>query len=97
MRWRTRGWSRGSGRRQQGLLVVGLAVLAIWFCSRLLNAVWTIFQHAYVNSYWLVPGSQVNQVYWSSVRFAFTATVSVALVGAALLALVALELGRLRR
>lgn len=91
-----RGWRRRGGGRSR-LAVVVLAVLAIWLCARLLGAVWTVFQHAYVGSYWFVPGAQVNQVYWSSVRFAFTATVGVTLLGAACAGLLVLELARSRR
>lgn len=96
MRFRPRRWGR-NGENTARLVVPGLALLAIWLCSRLLHAMWQIFQNAYVDSYLYLPGSQVNKVYWSSVHFAFVGTVVVTALGGALVVLLVVELARLRR
>jgi ABC-type Fe3+ transport system permease subunit len=92
MRWRTRGWRRGA--RPTRPVIMAVAVVAIGLCLHLLGMIWKLFQHAYVGSYWFVPGAQVNQVYWSSLRFAFTATVTVVAVAVALAFLLFLEVAR---
>ena len=57
-------------------LVAAGGVVVGW---RLLSGTYTLFQHAYLGSYWAVPGAQVTSAYWNSVRFAFEQTVLVAI------------------
>ncbi len=86
--WR---WSRGEWVPAG---ISGAGVLIGW---RLLSGTFTMFQHAYLGSYWAVPGSQVPSAYWQSVRFAFGETVLVAMGVGALTCLTVFEVGRAAR
>jgi hypothetical protein len=87
-------WGVHSRRRSHLPLV--LAVLVIWIAWRLLAGMWTVFQHAFLYSYYFVPGRQVASAYWGSVRFAFGATILVTALAAAVGALVLLQVVRWR-
>ncbi len=83
------------GRRRGGALPAALAAAGVVVGWRLLAGTYELFQHAYVSTYWAVPGRQTAEVYWASMRFAFQETVLVA-VGVGLLGSLALiEVGRL--
>lgn len=89
------GWPRAPRPwRSGGLLPPLLAAAAVLVAVRLLAAVFTVFQHAYLNSYWLVPGSQVTTAYWAAVRFAFHVTVLVSVAIGLLVALIVVEIAR---
>ncbi len=75
VRWRPR-WTRACTRDRW--VVVVLSGGGIVIGVQLLSGTYTLFQHAYLGSYWAVPGGQVASVYWASVRFAFQTTVLVA-------------------
>jgi hypothetical protein len=92
---RALGVPRRGLRRRPGLpwalvLAASLALVAL----RLLALVFALFQHAYLDSLWFVPGARVAGLYWASVRFAFEATVLVSVGLGLALALVAVEVGR---
>jgi len=61
---------------------------------RLLAGTYALFQHAYLGSYWMVPGTQIHSAYWGSVRFAFGQTVLVAVGVGVLASLAVVEVGR---
>jgi hypothetical protein len=61
---------------------------------RLLAGTYALFQHAYLNSYWALPGAQVSPAYWASVRFAFEQTCLVAVSVGVLGSLAAWEVVR---
>lgn len=66
-------------RRRRGEWVpVALSVAGGFIGWRLLAGTYVLFQHAYLGTYWAVPGPQVTSAYWHSVRFAFGETVLVA-------------------
>lgn len=85
-------WVRA--RTRDRWVPIVLAGTGIVIGGRLLSGTYTLFQHAYLGSYWAVPGGQVASVYWGSVRFAFQTTVLVAVGMGALGALVWVEVGR---
>ncbi len=91
-------WLRRSHRLRgpRGNLVpAGLAVAGIVVGWRLLSGTYVLFQHAYLGSYWAVPGAAVTSAYWNSVRFAFGQTVLVAVGVGVLGSLAIVELARL--
>ena len=75
---------------------VGLTAAGVLIGCRLLSGTYTVFQHAYLGSYLVVPGAEVRNVYWSSVRFAFHETVLVAAGVGVLASLAVVEVGRAR-
>ena len=83
--------------RSVGVLPVVVTGALVLVACRLLALTFVVFQHAYLNSYWLVSGARVAGAYWGAIRFAFQATVllsiSIGLLGAQLL----LELRRAAR
>jgi ABC-type sulfate transport system permease subunit len=60
-----------------GLAVLPLAALAVLLGLALLRRLMVVFQHAFLNSYWYVPGAHVASTYWDAVRFALHATLLV--------------------
>jgi hypothetical protein len=83
------------GRRRRSVLPAALAATGVAVGWRLLAGTYELFQHAYVGTYWAVPGRQTAEVYWASMRFAFQETVLVA-AGVGVLGLLAIvEVGRL--
>lgn len=92
---RARGRRLAIWRRAGGEWVpIGLSAVGVVVGWRLLAGTYTLFQHAYVGSYWMVSGSQVNSAYWGSVRFAFGQTVLVAVGVGVLASLAVVEVGR---
>ena len=88
-------WVRARHRDRWILVILaGTGIVIGW---RLLSGTYTLFQHAYLGSYWAVSGGRVASVYWGSVRFAFQTTVLVAAGMGVLGALVWVEAGRGRR
>lgn len=81
-------------RTPQGWVSVGLGAGGVLVGWRLLAGTFTLFEHAYLSSYWAVPGSQVSASYWKAVRFAFGETVLVALGVGVLASLTVIELDR---
>jgi hypothetical protein len=73
---------------------VGAAAATVWLGYRLLQSVWAMFDHAYLNAYYFVPGSQVNNAYWAAVRFALHATVMLVAFLSAFVTFVVLEIMR---
>lgn len=76
---------------------IGLSAAGILVGWRLLAGTYTLFQHAYAGSYWVVAGAQAGSVYWASVRFAFEETVLVAAGVGVLASLAVVEVGRASR
>lgn len=92
-------YSRLRWRGRRGALDVIPVALTATGCLvglRLLSGTYTLFQHAFLGTYLLVPGSQVQSTYWSSVRFAFHETVLVAAGVGVLACLAVVEVGRAR-
>lgn len=90
-------WMRRRGLRHGhsgGLLPVGLAAAGALVGWRLLAGTYTLFQHAFLGTYWAVPGAQVASTYWASVRFAFEETVLVAAGVGILASLTVVEVSR---
>lgn len=79
-----------NGRLAPAALAAG-GVLVGW---RLLSGTYTLFQHAYLGSYWAVPGYNVSSAYWGSVRFAFDQTVLVAVGVGVMASVAAVEVAR---
>lgn len=73
---------------------VGLSAAGVLIGWRLLAGTYVLFQHAYLGTYWAVPGPQVTSAYWGSVRFAFGETVLVATGVGVLASLTVVEIGR---
>lgn len=91
-RWRARlGLMRGRNGHVVPVLLAGGGIIIGW---RLLSGTYTLFQHAYLGSYWAVAGVQVSSAYWGSVRFAFEQTVLVAAGVGILGSLAAVELAK---
>jgi hypothetical protein len=93
---------RGRGRALRGgirreWLPLGLAGGGLIVGGRLLSGTFTLFQHAYVGTYWALPGAQVSAAYWASVRFAFEETVLVACGTGILVAVTVAEVYRALR
>lgn len=84
----------GGRRRGRGPLPIVIGVAVVLVGCRLLALVFTIFQHAYLNSYWFVPGARIAGAYWDAVRFAFHATVLVSVGVGLMAAFVLVELVR---
>ena len=82
---------RHSGAEWVPVALSAAGVVVGW---RLLAGSYTLFQHAYLGTYWMVPGTQVNSAYWGSVRFAFGQTVLVAVGVGVLASLAVVEVGR---
>jgi hypothetical protein len=92
---RRRGGRAGFLRGRNGNLVPALlAGGGIIVGGRLLTGTYTLFQHAYLGSYWAVAGVQVTSAYWGSVRFAFEQTVLVAVGVGVVGSLAAVELAK---
>ena len=83
--------------RSVGVLPVVVTGALVVVACRLLALTFVVFQHAYLNSYWLVPGARVASAYWAAVRFAFQATVLLSIGIGLLGALLLLELRRAAR
>ena len=82
MWWLSPRWGRSRGA---SVLPALLAAAAVFVGCRILIALFVLFQHAYLNTYWFVPGWQIGASYWRAIRFAFHATVLVS-VGIGLVA-----------
>lgn len=82
-RWPRPVFPRGGDRTVVAVLAAAVAVIGLL----LLRTIWVVFQHAYLNSYWFVPGSRVGNAYWGAVGFAVRGTVLVVALIAACLAL----------
>ena len=89
--WLSPRWGRS---RRAGVLPALLAAAAVFVGCRILIALFVLFQHAYLNTYWFVPGWRISASYWQAIRFAFHATVMVSIGIGLVFAIGVLELVR---
>lgn len=78
------------------VIPIGLTAAGVVIGFRLLSGTYALFQHAFLGTYLFVPGTEVRNAYWSSVRFAFQETVLVAAGVGVLASLAVVEVARTR-